>query len=160
MDSCLAGAFVRFDLSHFPGGPIVLPALLLCLSLTQEPQRRSPQSLPPPAALAPAPQPPPAMSIPEQPPVETHHEINLRGSTLRYTARAGMLPLKSAAGETEANVFFVSYTLDGPVEPSHRPLTFAFNGGPGSASLWLHLGAIGPRRVELLENGALPPPPF
>ncbi len=136
-----------------------MPCLLLCLALAQGPQRRNAQVTPP-AAQTGSPQPAPAMALPDVPPVESQHEITVHGRTLRYLARAGMLPLKNGSGETEASVFFVSYTLEDAGDPAHRPLTFAFNGGPGSASLWLHLGAIGPRRVELLENGALPPPPY
>jgi len=95
---------------------------------------------------------------PEKPPVVTHHEIQVGGRTLKYTATAGLMPIRSAEGETQAHIFFIAYTLDNP--PPHRPLTFAFNGGPGSASVWLHLGVIGPRRVKLLPQGGMPPPPF
>jgi carboxypeptidase C (cathepsin A) len=52
------------------------------------------------------------------------------------------------------------YTLDGVSDRSQRPLTFSFNGGPGSASVWLHMGAIGPRRVPMNPDGTMPPPPF
>jgi carboxypeptidase C (cathepsin A) len=95
---------------------------------------------------------------PEAPPTVTHHEIHINGRTLKYTATAGLMPIKNADGETHAHIFFIAYTLDNP--PAHRPLTFAFNGGPGSASVWLHLGVIGPRRVKLLPQGGMPPPPF
>src|SRR5262249_9645692 len=82
---------------------------------------------------------------PEEPPVITHPEITVRGQTLKYTATAGMMPIKNREGETEARIFFMAYTLDGVSDRHQRPLTFSFNGGPGSASVWLHLGAIGPR---------------
>jgi carboxypeptidase C (cathepsin A) len=95
----------------------------------------------------------------EVPPVVTHHEIKLNGKALRYTATAGRLPIKDPAGTIEAEMFFVAYTLDGP-DPSRRPLTFAFNGGPGSASLWLHLGALGPRKVVLAKGGMMPASPY
>ncbi len=61
-------------------------------------------------------------------------------------------------GETEAKIFYMAYTLDNA--PANRPLMFSFNGGPGSASVWLHLGALGPKRVKMLDNGFLPPPPY
>ena len=94
----------------------------------------------------------------EVPPVVTHHEIHVGGKTLHYTATTGMMPLKNNdTGEVEAHIFFIAYTLDGQNE--HRPLTFSFNGGPGSASVWLHLGAIGPKRVRMQPNGMMPPPP-
>ncbi len=85
------------------------------------------------------------------------------GSPLPYIVTTGMMPLKGATGETEANVFFVAYhRTDGKSNDAdpHRPLVFAFNGGPGSASVWLHLGAIGPKRVQMLPDGGLPPPPY
>jgi len=92
-------------------------------------------------------------------PVVTHHQITLAGKPLRYTATAGRLPIKRADGKIEAEMFFVSYSVDGQ-ELSKRPLTFAFNGGPGSASIWLHMGALGPRRVALTGDGFLPPAPY
>ena len=95
----------------------------------------------------------------EEPPVVTHHEIHVGGRVLRYTATAGYMPIRSEeSGEVEANIFFMAYTLDGAV--AKRPLMFSFNGGPGSASIWLHLGAIGPRRVKMLPDGGMPQPPF
>src|SRR6266404_1060513 len=96
----------------------------------------------------------------EEPPVVTHHEIRAGGRTLRYTATVGMMPLKNREGETEARIFFMAYTLDDAGSRGHRPLTFSFNGGPGSASVWLHLGAIGPKRVPMNPDGTMPPPPY
>ena len=57
-------------------------------------------------------------------------------------------------------MFYMAYTLDGVTEPKTRPLMFSFNGGPGSASVWLHLGALGPRRVRMMDDGMMPPPPY
>jgi carboxypeptidase C (cathepsin A) len=92
-------------------------------------------------------------------PVVTHHQITVDGKTLKYTATTGRLPIKRGDGKIEAEMFFVAYTLDGQ-DASKRPVTFAFNGGPGSASIWLHMGALGPRRVALPTDGFLPPPPY
>ncbi len=92
-------------------------------------------------------------------PVVTHHQITLDGKALKYTATTGRLPIKRGDGKIEAEMFFVAYTLDGQ-DASKRPLTFAFNGGPGSASIWLHMGALGPRRVVLNPEGFLPPAPY
>jgi carboxypeptidase C (cathepsin A) len=92
-------------------------------------------------------------------PVATHHQIAVEGKTLKYTATTGRLPIKRGDGKIEAEVFFVAYTLDGQ-EAAKRPVTFAFNGGPGSASIWLHMGALGPRRVALPADGFLPPAPY
>ena len=100
---------------------------------------------------------------PEAPPVQTHHTLHVGGQTLNYTATAGMMPLKNDKGETEANIFFMAYTLDqqGGQRENKRPLMFAFNGGPGSASVWLHLGAIGPRTVHMQQpDGTMPAPPY
>jgi carboxypeptidase C (cathepsin A) len=94
------------------------------------------------------------------PPSVTRHEIRVGPRTLRYTVTTGVMPLKSAAGETEARIFYMAYTLDGAGDAARRPLMFSFNGGPGSSSVWLHLGALGPRRVQMLPDGAMPPPPF
>ena len=96
----------------------------------------------------------------EEPPVVTHHELRLGGRTLRYSVTTGMMPLKNEAGETEANIFYMAYVAERTGGPEKRPLTFSFNGGPGSSSVWLHLGAIGPKRVRMLEEGAMPAPPF
>ena len=92
-------------------------------------------------------------------PIVTHHQITVNGKLLHYTATAGRLPIKRADGKIEAEMFFVAYTLDGQ-ETNRRPLTFAFNGGPGSSSIWLHLGALGPKRVVLQPDGFMPPAPY
>jgi carboxypeptidase C (cathepsin A) len=97
--------------------------------------------------------------VAEVPPVITHHQIVMNGKTLNYTATTGRLPIKRDDGKIEAEMFFVAYTLDGQ-EAGKRPLTFAFNGGPGSASVWLHMGALGPKRVVLQPNGFMPAAPY
>jgi carboxypeptidase C (cathepsin A) len=91
--------------------------------------------------------------------VATQHTARVRGVELAYTATAGTLQLKEEDGKGRASLFFVAYTQSGGGEPSARPLTFCFNGGPGSSSVWLHMGAFGPRRV-VVDAGAIPPPPF
>ncbi|MGZ4788469.1 MAG: S10 family peptidase [Terriglobales bacterium] len=95
----------------------------------------------------------------ELPPVVTHHQITVDGKLLHYTATAGRLPIKEDGGTIEAEMFYVAYTLDGAA-PGTRPLTFAFNGGPGSASVWLHMGALGPRKVVMQPEGWMPPAPY
>jgi len=86
-------------------------------------------------------------------PVETRHELPLVKRTLKYTARAGAIPLKDEFDETEAEVFFMAYELEGTRDRAARPLTFVFNGGPGSSSIWLHMGAVGPYRVRMEKEG-------
>lgn len=97
----------------------------------------------------------------QEPPVTTQHIVRtVSGETVRYTATAGMLPIRNdTSGVIEAGMFFVAYTRDGAGDQSRRPLLIAFNGGPGSSSVWLHLGAYGPRRVRLLPDGTAPAPP-
>ena len=92
-------------------------------------------------------------------PVVTHHQITVDGKVLKYAATAGRLPIKRGDGKIEAEMFYVAYTLDGEAVDK-RPLTFAFNGGPGSASIWLHMGALGPRKVVLQPDGFMPPAPY
>src|SRR5690348_5544041 len=88
----------------------------------------------------------------------THHKLTLGGSEIAYTATAGTLLLREEDGKKQASVFYVAYTKEGVSDPATRPITFSFNGGPGSSSVWLHLGVLGPKRVFLNENGdALPP---
>jgi carboxypeptidase C (cathepsin A) len=103
------------------------------------------------------------VTLKETAPVRRRHEITVGGKQLAYWTTAGMMPLKNDKGEIQAQIFFMAYTLDagdGEHGDSSRPLTFAFNGGPGSSSIWLHMGALGPKRVHLKEDGSLPPPPF
>jgi carboxypeptidase C (cathepsin A) len=102
----------------------------------------------------------------EQPPphheeisTSTAHRVVIDGKPVAYTATAGRVILTEEEGKKKASFFFVSYTRDDVDDAAERPLVFAFNGGPGSSSVWLHLGALGPRRVTVDEEGmALPPP--
>lgn len=109
------------------------------------------------AAEPPAPVAPPQPTVKEasapEPPVTTRHSITVGGRTLKYAATAGCLPLKDDAGHLQASIFFVAYSLAEEGNPASRPITFAFNGGPGSSSVWLHMGALGPRRSELAADG-------
>jgi carboxypeptidase C (cathepsin A) len=95
----------------------------------------------------------------EVPTSVTHHSITLNGAPLAYTATAGQIPLKDDTGQVECRMFSVSYTKD-DADAKTRPVTFAFNGGPGSATLWLHMGAIGPKRAPMNDDGTLPNPPY
>ncbi|MFW5748199.1 MAG: S10 family peptidase [Chloroflexota bacterium] len=96
----------------------------------------------------------------ETPPVETQHTLKLADRTLRYKAAAGMLPIKNETDEIQAQMFFVAYTLETDRPANRRPLIFVFNGGPGSSSVWLHLGALGPQRVRMEDEGWMPMPPY
>jgi len=90
--------------------------------------------------------------------VETRHEVTVDGVAFAYSATAGTVILRGDDDKPRASLFYVSYIREG-TDPATRPITFAFNGGPGSSAVWLHLGALGPRRVALGDEGeALPPP--
>ncbi|MGC3988332.1 MAG: hypothetical protein QM796_01360 [Chthoniobacteraceae bacterium] len=111
----------------------------------------------------------------------TEHTAMINGKSLKYKATAGYILLKTEDGgddakdkdakdgkttdkdglKTKAKVFFIAYTLEGnDAGQAKRPIAFSLNGGPGAASVWLHLGALGPRRVDLTELGEAPPPPY
>ncbi|WP_239027011.1 S10 family peptidase [Geomonas oryzisoli] len=90
----------------------------------------------------------------------TDHKAQIGGKEISYQACAGTLPVLTDTGETEADIFYVSYRVVQPASPKTRPVLFVFNGGPGAASVWLHLGALGPRRVQMLPDGSMPAPPF
>jgi len=109
--------------------------------------------------------------------VVTQHKVRMGGKEIKYTVTAGTMVLKEETPDREkeaegekprAQVFFVAYTKEDNGAKSagktralqKRPLTFSFNGGPGSSSVWLHLGVLGPRRVVLTDEGELPAPPF
>lgn len=93
-------------------------------------------------------------------PVVREHEIKVRGKRLKYTTTTGLMPIKDDKGELKVRLFYTAYTLNDPKSEDPRPLTFTYNGGPGSASVWLHMGGLAPKRVEMLEDGGMPKPPF
>jgi carboxypeptidase C (cathepsin A) len=87
----------------------------------------------------------------------THHQIRANGQVLSYTARAGLIPIRNnEAGDIHAQIFFVAYTLDRPAGQPPRPVTFLWNGGPGSNSVLVHMVGFGPRRIRSGDDGALP----
>lgn len=96
----------------------------------------------------------------------THHSIQLDGKAIEYSATAGTIALKNSKNETTATMFYVGYTQDAVTDINHRPVTFLYNGGPGSSTVWLRMGSFGPKRVvvgdaaptsgapfELIDNG-------
>jgi carboxypeptidase C (cathepsin A) len=90
----------------------------------------------------------------------TKHSAKIDGKLINYTATAGTLVLKNDKDEPIALFGFTAYSKDGETDPGKRPITFAYNGGPGSSSMWLHLGALGPRRVVINDGELTPPPPY
>ena len=95
----------------------------------------------------------------EVPASTTHHTISLASGSVSYSAIAAQVPLKNENGEVECRMFCVSY-LKEEADAHTRPVTFAFNGGPGSATMWLHMGALGPKRAPMNDDGSLPAPPY
>ena len=99
-------------------------------------------------------------SIPKEIKSITKHSVVIDGKTISYTATAGALILKNEKDEPIALFGYTAYTKDGESDASKRPVTFAYNGGPGSSSYWLHMGIIGPKRVVLNDPYNVPPPPY
>ncbi len=90
----------------------------------------------------------------------TDHTIQIGGQTISYKASAGTTLLKNDAGEPTGLLYSVAYTRSDVKDPSTRPIAFLYNGGPGSASMWLHMGAFGPRRVWTVNGEFTPPAPY
>src|SRR5256714_5296144 len=140
----------------------VVLAILLRLSLPPgNAQRRGKRPPPTPA---------PATSSDSTPRVETaganeekisqtSHTVRLDGREIKYTATAGTLPIRLDNGQVAARMFFVAYTKDGE-DPRTRPVSFLYNGGPGAATIWLHMGSFAPKHVEMAAEGFQPAPPY
>ncbi|MGA2759055.1 MAG: peptidase S10, partial [Candidatus Cybelea sp.] len=89
----------------------------------------------------------------------THHRLTLGGRALAYTARAGTITLRNGDDQPIVRVFYTAYTLDG-ADPSKRAVTFIYNGGPGSSTMWLRMGSFGPVRVQTGDGRLTGPPPY
>jgi carboxypeptidase C (cathepsin A) len=144
--------------------PLAL-ACLLAPALLPAQSRRTPTPVPADEPAAPEKPKPaeergkePEKPVREEKPSVTHHEIQLGGRALRYTATAGYMPMKDENGKLKANIFYVAYVRDGG--GARRPVTYTFNGGPGSSSVWLHMGLVGPKRVLMADDGQPLPPPY
>jgi carboxypeptidase C (cathepsin A) len=90
----------------------------------------------------------------------THHQVKIGGQVINYTATAGYMLIKDETDSLKAKLFFTAYTREGVTDLSKRPILFAYNGGPGSASLWLHMGALGPKKVIMNDDGSPLGPPY
>ena len=91
--------------------------------------------------------------------VKTNHSIQIGGKTISYSAITGYMHMKADTGKVLAKIFFTYYQKEGE-DAGKRPITFTFNGGPGSASLWLHMGGVGPKRVVVKDDGTATAAPF
>jgi len=92
--------------------------------------------------------------------VVTHHVADTRSGPMKYAATAGTLTIRDDEGKPIASVFYVAYTADGVQDMKRRPVTFFYNGGPGSSTLWLHMGSFAPERVQTTSPEAIRPAPF
>jgi carboxypeptidase C (cathepsin A) len=90
----------------------------------------------------------------------TRHDLTIEGKLIHYTATAGTTILKNEKGDSVAVFGFTAYTKEGEPDAGKRPVTFAYNGGPGSSSMWLHMGALGPKVVVINDPGITAPSPF
>ena len=124
----------------------------------------------PPAQNPPAQNPPaqaPAVSGPreeyfgaaEEKVSTTSHTVRIDGKDIKYTATVGTIPIRLDNNQVQARMFFVAYTKDGE-DPHTRPIAFLYNGGPGAASIWLHMGSFAPKHVQMADDGFQPAPPF
>ena len=89
--------------------------------------------------------------------VESTGSTRVGGEVVRYRTTARTLNLKDEFKEDRASVFSIAFVKEGEKDPSKRPVTFCFNGGPGSSSVWLHMGMLGPKRVKMTDD-ATPQP--
>ncbi|HVV72474.1 MAG TPA: peptidase S10, partial [Verrucomicrobiae bacterium] len=96
---------------------------------------------------------------PEEKKIESEHSVSIGGQEIKYKAVAGTILLRNEEDKPTASIFYIAYTRD-DMDLATRPVTFSFNGGPGSSSVWMHLGMLGPRRVRLAEDGSALPPPY
>ncbi len=91
---------------------------------------------------------------------ESSHTVTISGQEIAYKAAAGTILLRDEDDKPTASIFYIAYTREAVKDLAARPVTFSFNGGPGSSSVWMHLGLLGPRRVHLAEDGSAVPPPY
>jgi carboxypeptidase C (cathepsin A) len=99
------------------------------------------------------------LPIPPERSEVTTHRVTIDGRSIAYKATAGTLLIKDDKGKPTVSMFYVAYTVDGGTS-ANRPVTFLYNGGPGSSSMWLHMGSFGPVRVANRGDKPIPPPPY
>lgn len=97
---------------------------------------------------------------PKEESVTTNHTLNIQNITLSYQATVGTQLLTDNQGNPKASIFYIAYMKNNPENLKYRPIIFCFNGGPGSSSVWLHLGILGPKRVDMDEDGKYPKQPY
>jgi carboxypeptidase C (cathepsin A) len=102
----------------------------------------------------------PAPQLPSEKPVVTHHHARIGNAEIAYTATTGLLVIRGDDGKPTTSMSYVEYTRDGVRDRMHRPLSFVYNGGPGSSTVWLHMGAFGPEVVSTQNASTTPPAPY
>lgn len=112
------------------------------------------------AQTAPPPPKEPKQETPQEEWSTTEHSLKVAGQTIRYHAKAGTTTIKNDDGEMTGLMYSVSYVRSDVPDTSRRPVAFLFNGGPGSASMWLHMGSVGPKRVVTTNGQYTPPAPY
>ena len=100
------------------------------------------------------------VALPKEESSITEHTVRIGGQTIPYKATAATILLKDEKGDANASIFYMAYTRNDVKDVSQRPLAFLYNGGPGSSSIWLHMGSFGPKRVVTTDAEATPPPPY
>ncbi|MEW5803567.1 MAG: peptidase S10 [bacterium] len=158
-NKCLAASFIAsiIMLVNFPGEPVkaLEPAGISesVKDTLSEADKSMQKTLEPPAKSLKTERAQEELSV-------THHSLTINGQTHEYTATAGYLQIKEKSDKPKADLFFVAYEMRNQKDRAARPVTFAFNGGPGASSVFLHLGALGPRRIFLREEGRNATPPY
>jgi carboxypeptidase C (cathepsin A) len=138
---------------------LVTASLATALFAAESGTNTSPQSAPPAGKEAAKEAGKEKTKEPEEKLVQTEHSIKIAGQEIKYKATAGTILLRDEDDKPTASIFYIAYTREDG-SPSTRPVTFSFNGGPGSSSVWMHLGMLGPRRVRLADDGSALPPPY
>ena len=132
-------------------GTIILTACVLAVPLTAQNPAATAERDTAKAAATP---------IPKEASSVTDHTIRIGTQLVAYRATAATMLLKNDKDEAIGSLYYTAYTRTGAGDPSQRPISFIYNGGPGSASAWLHMGAFGPRRIVTTDAGPTPPPPY
>jgi carboxypeptidase C (cathepsin A) len=135
--------------------------LLLAATMVSAQRQRRPENPQTPAEQTQSAAQPPKPAAPlEEKTSRSEHVTHIAGQEIKYIATAGTMVLRKEDGTPTASMFYIAYTRDGVTDMARRPITFAFNGGPGSSSVWLHLGTLGPKRVLMQASGHPTPPPY
>ena len=138
---------------------IVVTLLAAGVQLTGKSFSVSAQAPPPGAAAQTGPAPVDTSASNKEETIPSDHTVRVGGQSINYKATAGTIQIENDAGEPTALIYYTSYTKSDVKDMSQRPIAFLYNGGPGSSSIWLHMGAFGPRKVVTKDGDYTPPAP-